>query len=111
VGIVIGALAIALLAVPDSLSLAVWLLVLFVGYQVFDVLVLEERIDRRTMHLGAFGTFVAAALGLEAYGLGGLIVATLLAIFAAAVVRTVATGPVSARALVTDLGEVVGGGR
>ena len=38
---------------------------------------LEKRIDRATLHLGSFGTFVAAALGLEAYGIGGLIVATL----------------------------------
>jgi hypothetical protein len=32
---------------------------------------------------------VAAALGLEAYGIGGLIMASLLAMFAAALVRTI----------------------
>ena len=35
---------------------------------------------------------VAAALGLEAYGLGGLIVATLVAMFFAAVIRTLTAG-------------------
>lgn len=110
-GVVVGALAVALMAIPESLSLALWLMVLFIGYQVFDALVLEKRIDRQVLHLGSFGTFVAAALGLEAYGLGGLIVATLLAIFAAAVVRTITTGSVSARALAVDVGEVVAGGR
>jgi predicted PurR-regulated permease PerM len=99
VGVVIGSLAVALIALPDSFSLAGWLLVLFLGFQVFDALVLEKRIDRATLHLGSFGTFVAAALGLEAYGLGGLIVATLLAMFAAAVVRTLSAGPVRGVAL------------
>lgn len=88
VGVVVGSLAVALVAVPESFALAGWLMVLFVGYQVFDALVLEKRIDRTTLHLGSFGTFVAAALGLEAYGLGGLIVATLIAMFFAAVVRS-----------------------
>lgn len=89
VGVVVGALAVCLVAVTQSFSLAGWLLVLFLGYQVFDVLVLEQRIERRTLHLGSFGTFVAAALGLEAYGIGGLIMASLLAMFAAALVRTI----------------------
>jgi len=89
VGVVIGATAVGLVAIPESFSLAGWLMVLFIGYQVFDALVLEKRIDRTTLHLGSFGTFVAAALGLEAYGLGGLIVTTLIAMFAAAVIRSV----------------------
>ena len=93
VGIVVGSLAVGLVAIPHSFSLAGWMMVLFIGYQVFDVLVLEKRIVRSIMHLGSFGTFVAAAVGLEAYGLGGLIVTTLLAIFLAAVVRTIASLP------------------
>ena len=93
VGIVVGSLAVGLVAIPHSFSLAGWLMVLFIGYQVFDALVLEKRIDRSILHLGSFGTFVAAALGLEAYGLGGLIVATLLAIFLAAMVRTITSRP------------------
>ena len=93
VGIVVGSLAVGLVAIPHSFSLAGWMMVLFIGYQVFDALVLEKRIDRSILHLGSFGTFVAAALGLEAYGLGGLIVATLLAIFLAAMVRTITSRP------------------
>jgi predicted PurR-regulated permease PerM len=95
-GVVVGSLAVALIALPQSFSLGGWLLVLFIGYQVFDVFALEKRIDRATLHLGSFGTFVAAALGLEAYGIGGLIVATLLAMFAAAAVRTMSEGPIGA---------------
>jgi predicted PurR-regulated permease PerM len=93
VGIVVGSLAVGLVAIPHSFSLAGWMMVLFIGYQVFDALVIEKRIDRSILHLGSFGTFVAAALGLEAYGLGGLIVTTLLAIFLAAVVRTITSLP------------------
>jgi predicted PurR-regulated permease PerM len=89
VGVVVGALAVCLVAITQSFSLAGWLLVLFVGYQVFDAVVLESRIDRWSLHLGSFGTFVAAALGLEAYGIGGLIVGSLAAMFAAALVRTI----------------------
>ena len=93
VGVAVGSVAVGLVAIPESFSLAGWLMVLFIGYQVFDAIVLEKRIDRATLHLGSFGTFVAAALGLEAYGLGGLIVTTLLAIFLAAVVRTLTSAP------------------
>jgi predicted PurR-regulated permease PerM len=103
VGVVVGSLAVGLVAIPESFSLAGWLMVLFVGYQVFDALVLEKRIDRSSLHLGSFGTFVAAALGLEAYGIGGLIVTTLLAIFAAAVVRTLTSERVAVGA---EAGEV-----
>jgi predicted PurR-regulated permease PerM len=99
-GIVVASLAVALIALPESFSLGGWLLVLFIGYQVFDVFVLEKRIDRATLHLGSFGTFVAAALGLEAYGIGGLIVATLLAMFAAAAVRTMSEGPIGTQLIV-----------
>ena len=92
------------MAIPHSFSLAGWMMVLFIGYQVFDALVLEKRIDRSILHLGSFGTFVAAALGLEAYGLGGLIVATLLAIFLAAMVRTI-----TSRATPVAVDEVLAG--
>jgi predicted PurR-regulated permease PerM len=92
VGVVVGSLAVGLVALPESFALAGWLLVLFLGYQVADALVLEKLIDQRLLHLGSFGTFVAAALGLEAYGLGGLIVTTLVAIYAAALVRTINSG-------------------
>lgn len=88
VGVVLGSFAIALVAVPESTSLALALIGLLVGYQAVDALVFEKRIDRASLHLGAFGTFVAAALGLEAYGIGGLVVTALLAMFLAAVVRT-----------------------
>ena len=60
-GVTLAGLAVGLMAIPESLSLAVWLMVLFVGYQVFDAIVLEKRIDRNILHLGSFGTFVAAA--------------------------------------------------
>ena len=63
VGVVVGSLAVGLIAIPESFSLAGWLMVIFVGYQVFDAVVLEKRIDRATLHLGSFGTFVAAAFG------------------------------------------------
>jgi predicted PurR-regulated permease PerM len=91
VGVFVGSWAVALVAVPQSFSLAGWLLVLFLGYQIADVLLLERVIDAKLLHLGSFGTFVAAALGLEAYGLGGLIVTLLVAMFAAALVRTITT--------------------
>ena len=53
---------------------------------------------------------MAAALGLEAYGIGGLVVTTLLAIFLAAVVRTLTAEAADDPALVAagEIGEPAG---
>lgn len=70
-GAVIGAVPIIVLAgVLDPLR-GVVLLVAFVGYQAFEFLVLQRRLERRTVKLGPFLTIVGGFAGLELYGLTG----------------------------------------
>ncbi|MBL8778023.1 MAG: AI-2E family transporter [Acidimicrobiales bacterium] len=72
VGVLVGSLAVVLLGVTVSLETAAALLALFLAYQVAEVLVLQRRIEARSIHVGPFVSLVVAALGLELYGIGGL---------------------------------------
>ena len=78
-GTVIGALPIVLLAAADSPEKALVLSAVFVGYQVFEGLVLQRRLERYAVRVGPFLTLAATFFGLELYGIGG-------ALFAAVVV-------------------------
>lgn len=82
VGVLVGSLAVVLLAVPISLETAGALLVVFLGYQVAEVFVLQRRVERRSIHVGPFLSLVVAALGLELYGIGGLFGSLALMVFA-----------------------------
>jgi predicted PurR-regulated permease PerM len=77
----VGSIAVVLLAVPTSLDLAGSLLVVFLGYQVFEVFLIQRRIEARSIHVGPFLTLLAAMLGLEIYGFGGLVLSVLLMVF------------------------------
>lgn len=89
VGVLVGSVAVALLAVPDSFGAAGAVLVFFAAYQVAEDVLVQPRLERRSLHVGAFVTFIAAALGLEVYGIGGLIGAVVLVVFAAAIVKEI----------------------
>ncbi|HMQ25171.1 MAG TPA: AI-2E family transporter [Acidimicrobiales bacterium] len=82
VGVLVGSLAVVLLAVPISLETAGALLALFLGYQVAEVFVVQRRIEHRSIHVGPFVSLVVAALGLELYGVGGLFGGLALVVFA-----------------------------
>ncbi len=81
VGVLVGSLAVVLLAVAVSLDTAAALLVLFLAYQVAEVLLLQRRIEARSIHVGPFLSLVVAALGLELYGIGGLFGGLALVVF------------------------------
>lgn len=89
VGVVVGSTAVALLAVPDSFGAAASILVYFAAYQVAEDALVQPRLERRSLHVGAFLTFVAAVFGLEIYGIGGLIGMVVVVVFAAAVVKEI----------------------
>jgi predicted PurR-regulated permease PerM len=89
IGVLVGSIAVALLAAPDSFATVGAVLAFFAAYQVAEDLLVQPRLERQSLHVGAFVTFVAAALGLEVYGIGGLIGAVVLVVFAAAVVREI----------------------
>jgi predicted PurR-regulated permease PerM len=85
-GAVLGALPIIVLAGIDDPARGALLLVLFVGYQAFEYLVLQRRVERRTVHLGPFLTTVGGFAGLELYGLTGALLAVLALAIGAVVV-------------------------
>jgi predicted PurR-regulated permease PerM len=76
-GAVIGALPIVILAGVVDPARGLVLLALFVGYQAFEYLVLQRRLERRTVKLGPFLTTAGGFAGLELYGLSGALLAVL----------------------------------
>ena len=81
VGAVIGALPVALLAAAISPTTGIVVLLGFVVYQVVEAIVVQKRLERRSVHVGPFLTLVVGTAGLELYGLGG----ALISLFAASV--------------------------
>lgn len=77
VGAAIGALPIVAIAGTNGLRQAAAVTAFFAGYQVVETILVQRRIERRTMRLGPFLTALAGAAGLEAYGLGGALIGLL----------------------------------
>lgn len=76
-GATIGALPIVVLAGIVDPMRGLVLLVAFVGYQAFEYLVLQRRLEARTVKLGPFLTTAGGFAGLELYGLTGALLAVL----------------------------------
>lgn len=74
IGAALGALPIIVLAAIVEPSKGIALAVVFIGYQVFEWLVLQHWIERRTVKVGPFATVVAGFGGLELYGVGGALI-------------------------------------
>jgi predicted PurR-regulated permease PerM len=84
VGLVVGGLPVVLLALADSPDKAVVVAVVLVGWQLFEAMVLQRRLEARSLHVGPFVTVALAMIGLELYGIGGALAAVALAVVAAA---------------------------
>ena len=84
-GAVIGAVPIIVLAGVLEPARGAVLLAAFVGYQVFEYLVLQRPLERRTVKLGPFLTAAGGFAGLELYGLTGALL-TILALAVGAVI-------------------------
>ena len=70
-GVVVGGLPMVLLAGVGNPGRGLVVAAALLGYQVFEVLVLQRRVERNTLRLGPFLTTAAGLIGLELYGLGG----------------------------------------
>ena len=90
IGIVIGALPITLLSVPSSVTQAGLIFAAYVAYQIVDVAFLERPIERRSLQVGPALLLIVGLLGLELYGIGGLLVSAALVIFVLAVAAELA---------------------
>ncbi len=94
VGIIAGGLPVALMALLYSSSEAAAVLAVAMALQVFDALVVQPRIDGRSVQLGLFPTLVAAMIGYRLHGPGGLLTGVAIAAMLVAVVND--TGAVRA---------------
>lgn len=74
-GAVIGAVPIVLLGGIGDPGRGVVLALAFVAYEVVETLLVQRRLERRSVRLGPFLTAAAAFAGLELYGLGGALLA------------------------------------
>jgi predicted PurR-regulated permease PerM len=84
-GALVGALPIVLLAaVFFSAERAALAAIAFLAWQTFEYVVVQRRIERRSVHLGPFVTLFVGLAGLELYGLGGGLLAVVLAAAAVA---------------------------
>jgi predicted PurR-regulated permease PerM len=84
VGLVVGGLPVVLLALADSPDKAVVVAAVLIGWQLFEAIVLQRRLEARSLHVGPFVTIALAMIGLELYGIGGALAAVALAVAAAA---------------------------
>jgi predicted PurR-regulated permease PerM len=80
-GVIVGALPLVLVTSAQSPSDAVWVALVLVAYQLLEALVLQRRIERRSLHVGPFVTVATGMVGLELYGIGGALIAPILATF------------------------------
>jgi predicted PurR-regulated permease PerM len=79
-GALVGALPIVLLAaVFFSAERAVVAAIAFLAWQTFEYVAVQRRIERRSIHLGPFVTLFTGLAGLELYGLGGGLLAVVVA--------------------------------
>ncbi|MFN7150359.1 MAG: AI-2E family transporter [Microthrixaceae bacterium] len=79
VGVLLGGIPVALMALLDGTTEAMLVLGAVVALQVLDSLVVQPRIDRRSMQLGLFPTMVAVMIGYSLRGPGGLLIAVAIA--------------------------------
>lgn len=76
-GVVVGALPIVLLAAAADPEAGAAVAACFALYEVFEYLVLQRPLERRTMRLGPFLTTAGGFAGLELYGLAGALLTVL----------------------------------
>jgi predicted PurR-regulated permease PerM len=93
IGVFSGALPLLGLTLAFEPESALLVLALFIGYQVSEILLVQRRIEHASVRVGPVVTLVAAFAGLEAYGIGGLFVAVVVAVVVVAVLAELASSP------------------
>lgn len=91
-GIVIAAVPLVALESISSVSIAVALFIIAIGLQLADVLLVQTRIEARSVRVGPALTTIAVLVGMQLYGLGGALVMLALVVFSVSVVHTVTRG-------------------
>ena len=78
-GVLVGAAPLVLLTLARSPEDAAMVAAVLVGYQVIEAVVLQRHLEHRSLHVGPFITVATGMVGLELYGIGGALVAPILA--------------------------------
>ena len=92
-GITLGGLPALLLAAAFEGADAFWLVVvLILGLQLLDALVVQPRIDERTIHVGPALPLIVGLIGWELYGLGGAVYSVALLVLLIGLAQAAATG-------------------
>jgi predicted PurR-regulated permease PerM len=105
IGVVLGALPLILLAgTMATWQATVAVAVVLFGWQLFDGLQLQPRVEARSLHIGPFVTVAVVMVGLVLYGFGGAVVSlVVIVVLAATLDEVVGHGPrSSAPALTSD---------
>ena len=89
VGIGLASLPVALLAVLNSPTQSVLILVVGVTAQTVDALVVQPRIDRAAFRFGLFPTLVVTVIGFSLYGPSGLFIGLTIGCVGMAMVQTI----------------------
>jgi predicted PurR-regulated permease PerM len=84
-GVVLGALPLVLLAATTaSWQGAVGVSIVLLGWQALEALVLQRRVEARSLHIGPFVTVSVVMVGLGLYGVGGATIGLVVVVLAAA---------------------------
>jgi predicted PurR-regulated permease PerM len=78
-GVIVGAAPLVLLTLARSPADAAVVALVLLAYQLVEALVLQRRLERHSLHVGPFVTVATGMVGLELYGIGGALVAPVLA--------------------------------
>ena len=89
-GALVGTVPIVILAAAVSPAKGIVLAGVFVLYQILEGVLVQRRVEQKTLKVGPFLTVVAAFAGLELYGLGGALLVMLAVVLIVAVADEVA---------------------
>jgi predicted PurR-regulated permease PerM len=84
-GIMLAAIPVAIYTAVSSPATGVLVFVLAVVVQAAETTIVQRRIDAASVHVGPMPTIVAALIGLQLYGPGGLLVGLAVAVYGLAV--------------------------
>jgi predicted PurR-regulated permease PerM len=92
IGAVLGTLPIVVLAAAVDPAKGILLAGMFLGYQLFEAIVLQRRVERQTLRVGPFLIIAGGFAGLELYGIGGALLVLMAVVLALAVADEISPG-------------------
>ncbi len=101
-GVLVGGLPVLLLSAAFTPARALGVGLAVLAYQAAEILLVQRRLEARSLHVGPVLTLVAGMLGLELYGIGGMLVAVVAVVFLAGLGKELAPDPDSELLVAVD---------